>query len=84
MGGASAIYGFAGVTAEIDAYQAPIYEAPQPFARIVNNTIMAMTDLLPKISRMLRRLNRTTSSTRPLIANRRQPSQSLHRYGDHR
>ena len=37
--GASAIYGFGGVTAEIDAYQAPIYEAPQPFAQIVNNTI---------------------------------------------
>ena len=49
--GASAVYGgdnfnffnglydFPGLDAEIDIYQAPIYEAPQPFAKIVNNTI---------------------------------------------
>ena len=41
--GATAIYpGFGGipdVTANITAYQAPVAEAPQPFARIVNNTI---------------------------------------------
>ncbi|MEC7409345.1 MAG: hypothetical protein VYB72_11070, partial [Planctomycetota bacterium] len=40
--GATAIYAAGAipdVTAEIFAYQAPISEAPQPFARIVNNTI---------------------------------------------
>ena len=40
--GATAIYpGFGGIgcNANISAYQAPVAEAPQPFARIVNNTI---------------------------------------------
>ncbi len=42
--GASGIYpsvqgGIPGVTANILSYQAPVAEAPQPFARVVNNTI---------------------------------------------
>ena len=36
--GASGIY-FPGGTTGISVYQAPVYEAPQPFARIINNTI---------------------------------------------